>query len=405
MVEAPPDCPIPARDIEWAFAGLSVTLKTDGETGEITDELVLVPAGDTSMMEHYGVERRDRSAPVWRSVTPVALPSARRRVDPAGHVDKPGSERAGEEKTAAAEVAAALRHAGVRARAAVLRVQREPFEAKGTRAESFAHGRFVKHRLWHAEIAFDQPLGGPLLIGDGRYVGLGLMAPAAGAVALTEGVMAFAIESPLPPRIDGIELARALRRAVMARAGNGEAVSRYVSGHEDDGAPARSGTHEHLSFAYDARGRRLLVIAPHVLERRMAMHGDAGEWAKLEIAMAGFADLRAGSAGRLSLRRAPVGVADRLFAPSRQWETVSPYRATRHRHLGNASAALEADIAEECRRLGLPRSRIEALTIQGVPGHGLTAKVRLIFERAVPGPILIGRDRHFGGGLFVAQAA
>jgi hypothetical protein len=76
----------------------------------------------------------------------------------------------------------------------VIRVQREPFEAKGQRAEAFAASpRIAKERLWHVEIAFVQPVHGPLLIGDGRYLGLGLMAP----VRRTEGVFAFSIADGL----------------------------------------------------------------------------------------------------------------------------------------------------------------------------------------------------------------
>jgi hypothetical protein len=73
-------------------------------------------------------------------------------------------------------------------------VQREPFEAKGRRAEPFALGtRFVKERLWHIEIAFARRASGQLLVGDGRYLGLGLMAP----IRRIEGVLAFAIADGL----------------------------------------------------------------------------------------------------------------------------------------------------------------------------------------------------------------
>ncbi len=37
--------------------------------------------------------------------------------------------------------------------------------------------RFDKHRLWHVEIAFKEPVAGSLVIGDGRFLGLGVMAP------------------------------------------------------------------------------------------------------------------------------------------------------------------------------------------------------------------------------------
>ena len=63
--------------------------------------------------------------------------------------------------------------------AEVIRVQREPFEVGGERVEEFAPGtRFPKERLWHVEITFTEPISGPLVIGDGRFLGLGAMAAA-----------------------------------------------------------------------------------------------------------------------------------------------------------------------------------------------------------------------------------
>jgi len=60
----------------------------------------------------------------------------------------------------------------------VIRVQREPFEANSERAETFAEDtRFSKHRLWHVEVEFRDGVEGPLVIGDGRFLGLGIMVP------------------------------------------------------------------------------------------------------------------------------------------------------------------------------------------------------------------------------------
>jgi CRISPR-associated protein Csb2 len=38
----------------------------------------------------------------------------------------------------------------------------------------------------------------------------------------------------------------------------------------------------------------------------------------------------------------------------------------------------------------------------GKSGMGLFGEMRLKFRAAVEGPLLLGRDRHFGGGLFAA---
>jgi CRISPR-associated protein Csb2 len=154
LVEIPPNCPLRADDIGWAFSGLPVA--GSRETGEIWS--VLMRTGDEGMLEHFGAAEAFR---VWRTVTPAALPqkAARRRIDPARIHDrteqKGARERIEEEARAASAVRQALRHAQVDALAETIRVQREPFEAKGARAEAFAEGsRFAKERLWHVEIAF-----------------------------------------------------------------------------------------------------------------------------------------------------------------------------------------------------------------------------------------------------------
>jgi CRISPR-associated protein Csb2 len=115
-------------------------------------------------------------------VTPAALPESarRRRIDPArkDQEAKAGTERKEEQVRAAAAVCQAFRHAEVRLRPEVIRVQREPFEGNGERAETFAQGtRFSKHRLWHVEVEFRDAVQGPLVIGDGRFLGLGIMTP------------------------------------------------------------------------------------------------------------------------------------------------------------------------------------------------------------------------------------
>jgi CRISPR-associated protein Csb2 len=74
---------------------------------------------------------------------------------------------------------------------------------------------------------------------------------------------------------------------------------------------------------------------------------------------------------------------------------------TRHARLNDAAAALEVDLLAECRRVGLPKPEIEITKVVGKPGYGLSGLAKLTFHAAVVGPLLLGRDRHFGGGLFV----
>jgi len=169
LVERPPDCPLGASDLAWAFSGLD--LGVDHSTGEVEpeDPPMLAPAADVGMLHHYGLDG-EPSALIWRTVTPAALPVHRA----AGR--RPGSERADNEAATAQAVRQALRHAGITTAVETVRVQREPFAGKGALAAAFAVGsRFPACRLWHLEIGFRTPVSGPVVVGDGSYCGLGFM--------------------------------------------------------------------------------------------------------------------------------------------------------------------------------------------------------------------------------------
>ena len=316
---------------------------------------------------------------------------------------KCGLERVVEISGARAAVVQALRHAGVSAPAESIRLQREPFDGAGSRVEPFAEGtRFEKERLWHVEIAFGTQVEGPLVLGDGRFLGLGLMAP---AKDLVPGVHALAIIDGLAGQPEPLDVARALRRAVMARVqatlGTRERLAPFFSGHAEDGAPIRRSRSSHLSFAFDPDLARLLILAPHVVERRASTPQELDHLRTLDGALAGFRELRAGRAGVLSLSPAATGERDdSLFGASRVWKTITPYVVTRHGKGGAATEALAADVGAECRRLGLPEPRVESSNVRGAPGIGLTGNVTLLFERRVAGPLLLGRTRYLGGGLF-----
>lgn len=180
LVEVPASCPLAASDVHWAFSGLDVV---DLETGEV--QAVLIRSDERGFLRHYGLAEHGGHR-TWRTVTAAALSEAarRRRIDPLNRSDdaKDGQERAREQARAASAVVQAMRHAGVRARVETLRVQREPFEAGGARVEAFADKtRFAKERLWHVEATFATPVSGPLVIGDGRFLGLGVMSPSTNA--------------------------------------------------------------------------------------------------------------------------------------------------------------------------------------------------------------------------------
>lgn len=374
VLEVPRGGPIPAGDLRWALSGLQV------------GGAVLVPAADDAMLQRYL-----RPSAEWRSMTPVALPTARRRIEPDRRTEeaKGAPERAEEERAAIGAVHQALRHAGVRAQVAAVQVRREPALPKGERAEAFAcPPRFPKERLWHVALTLHQPVAGPILVGDGRFLGLGLFAPAPDE----RSAFAYHIRDGLSSCASPRDLAVALRRATLARAQEQwgrTPLPPWVSGHERDGSPARD--HRHLRYVVDLVQQRLIVLLPP--DRRDP---------RLTEALTGLAELRAGRAGRLTLAPASLGPSDPLVAAARQWRTLTPYQVRRHVDAGSAAAAVEADLRSACFAAGLPDP--ETVVVRGArtePGVGLLADLELTFAAAVPGPILLGRSCHKGGGVFV----
>ena len=126
--------------------------------------------------------------------------------------------------------------------------------------------------LWHLELQFRESIPGPLVIGDGRFCGLGLLEP----VANRTDVLAFNLggKHRVAPD-DRIVIIPSLRRALMslARDGAGQ-VGRLFSGHESDGRPDSSGHHAHVFLAADGGAEdgesitRLIVASPWAVDRR-----------------------------------------------------------------------------------------------------------------------------------------
>ena len=401
-VEVPQGCPLAREDVAWAFSQVAWV----DDDGVVVRELQRVDVD--RMMSRFA-----RRAQRWRSITPLALPAARRRrIDPGRQASeaKGGAERAAEHARATAAVRHALRHADVTVPVAHVQVQREPFDRHGARAERFAPGtRFPKEALWHAAITFTESVSGPLLLGDGRFLGLGLMRPDDEQV---RSVIAFAIAGGMKNHAEPRVVARAARRAMMARvqAGlpRGVPLPAYVSGHRPDGAPAGDGMHGHVAVVADLPRARLLYLAPSELQRRGV------RWRDIEAvhrrttgALEGMDVLRAGPAGRLTLVAAAVDRdRDALFAPARVWESVTVYDVTRHRRGPSAEEALRVDVAAELQRCGWPRLRPEDIEVTAVsrgPRGGLSGRLRLAFRTVQCGPLLIGRTAHKGGGLFAGR--
>lgn len=402
FVEVPSACPIQTDDIAWAFSGLD--LGVDAQTGEVLDESgpLLIRSEDRTMLSHYGVEVEDgRKARVWRTVTPAALPLSRRR----GRIG--GRERAENQAALAHAARQAIRHTGLGQNAEVRRVQREPFEGNGARAEAFAHGeRFSPETLHHLEIAFSEPMPGPIVIGDGRYLGLGLMAPVP-EQRCDAIILPLHSATRLAVTERGMFL-HAVRRALMARDRdlNG-APSRLFSGHEPDGAPARSGWHDHVFLAaddMDGDGHidRLLIVAPWRADR--CRGGTREERMIFEQVSIGLRTVRAGMLGVVALEPAvEIPPEDHLFRPSMCWKSTTPYVPTHYPRRADVRSGVENDLILECVRRGLPRPKIEVTRVEIGPRGSVHVNARLTFAVAVRGPVMLGRDSHEGGGLFCAE--
>ena len=397
VVYAPQSCPLTAGDIAWAFTQVAWW----DVDGVIQKELQ--PVNDCVMARRF-----ERCSRRWRSVTPLALPSARRRRRQTARI-KGASERALEEARATASVHQALRYAGVSAPVANVSIQREPLYERGSRAESFASGkRFTNHMLWHSEITFTEPVAGPLLLGDGRFLGLGLMYPS----EPMRGVIAFEITGGLYENATPLIVSTAARRAMMARVQSDlpydKRLPSYVSGHQNDGTPSGDGAHRHLAVVADLPRGRLLYIAPTWLQRR-GLH-----WSEIkkdhhrtEQALRGMNVLRAGAAGKLTL--VPIILdreCDPLFAPTRVWQSVTDYHVTRHHRRLSDEEAIKTDVLSELERRGWPQPQpnaIEVLAVRRGSRGRLSGRLRLRFSKAQHGPLLIGSTAHKGGGLFSSE--
>jgi CRISPR-associated protein Csb2 len=183
-----------------------------------------------------------------------------------------------------------------------------------------------------------------------------------------------------------------------------EPMPRFFSGHEPDGSPANDPDHSHLAFVADFARNRLLVVAPHVLQGRPASRHDLEHLRILEQALQGMSELRAGASGVLRLVATGMDIgSDPLFRSARTWESVSEYRPTRHGKHVAAAEALIADAKAEVARRGLPDpERVEVSEVRAGPRGGLAGRLELRFRVAVAGPLVLGRTRHLGGGLFAA---
>lgn len=398
LVAIPPGCLWSESEIRAAFCGLAV----DGRA------LASCPSDDAAAglgLWHPQAARH------WVSLTPLALPAVSSR---------PHRGRSGAEEPAQAALIQAFRQAGFDPRQYVAgQLRQSPFNGAGPLAEAFAvPPRFPPQRLWHAALTVAEPIHGPVLVGDGRWLGLGVMIPVRQGVRLTRHRAAEAPADAVaygllpgcrPSKEHAPAVVAAIRAAVMSLARDeAGGVPLLFSGHWEGPGPARFGTHRHIYLAVlDRDGDGLLdevrLIAPWRVDRSPGVEGPdpAADRAAFARVSADLRIVRAGAQGVLSLT-APKRL---LPETSTTWISLTRYRPTRHpRRKADAASFIADDVRLELARRGLPPPT-ESVVRRIVWHGGLSAHLILRFAAPLAGPLLIGRDAHQGGGLLCPASA
>lgn len=397
FVEIPDQSPLSKEDIRWAM------MQGRYELSEHSWQLL--PAHTTTMLHHYGIslatpQHQHKSFASWRSITPLALHRGKAKTSAAARMK--------EHQRAQAWVKQSLRHAGIIAEPIEVQLQREPWTAKGSPAGSFASSsRFSSQALYHVRITFNQAISGPIVLGHGRYLGLGLMSP---IPQHQPALFSF----PLPQHLtisaaESLALVRHVRRALMSLAKTKQGrVHPLFSGHNRDGSPAQSGHHRHVFIAAsddngDGLINRIIVAAPWICDRMS--HENWSDRTKFSTIVKQLKTLRAGQLGVLHLPHARhLHDDDLLVRLSTVWTSQSWYHPTAHpRRRHDPKLFVINDVTTECHRRGLPKPQVELLNMHvGPKGGNLKAFLRLKFARSVRGPLLLGRKSHIGQGLFYA---
>jgi CRISPR-associated protein Csb2 len=440
LISVPSGFPVPAESIRRALANLEFDIDLE-PTRSL--HLRLVPIQDDDQREHTMRDRYLGTARVWRSVSPVILPGHRRYAPPAepshaeaeqaqGRVRGYCRRRADEEEL----FRRALKHSGLDI-VDSFRMRREPFSANQLRSDAnWALPNTGDHcsRKWlsgrprvHVEVTFDKARQGPLLIGDGRFLGLGLLHAVRDQPPDRPEAARYRLGTRGRPRVElTARMADVLRRALMS----GGFPPPEISGHDDYGPLRTDPAHSHAFFLpEDVDGDELIDhitvysrrgFSDDALER---LHRVGRLWwpdPRTSAQRTSF-DLTLESIGRLE---SIAGLA-RLIGPSEVWCSATPYfrpRFTKRCQIGTDSASLSAEQiqrewavrfpfapAPNIRRLAndVPRRTAAKFDVarsdrdRAAPDkQGSFLELR--FPNPVVGPISLGRAAHYGLGLFVA---
>ena len=269
--------------------------------------------------------------------------------------------------------------------------------------------------LWYAEIELRSPVRGPLVLGRGAERGLGLLAP-----ALLPDVAYYAVVGSHPHITKTVRIADAVRTAVMSQAGRlrkDRYVPRSLSGHDDRGRPLND-DHTHASWLpVDNDGDGLI---DHV-----AVYAKGGFEPSTGRAFASVTDVHDGRSLLVRLRFVGLRRVEDLaglcplFGKAKAWSSSTPYYAPWH---SKAKFGVSEQIKKEMRNRRMPlakrvahgdagtiRARTGAVPVGlfkaaragRAPPHEAGRRVTVFFDSEIKGPVILGRNSHFGLGAFM----
>lgn len=441
LVSVPSNFPLPAESVRRALTGCEVEFGVPPSFLKLR----LVPIDADEERERSMSSRYLGPARIWRSVSPVILPG--RRPPPRRGMQSQASQAEAAEVWMRADAQRrrdegllfenALKHAGIE-KVAAFRLRREPFGAQQPRADAawrLPASRHDPRRIWlagrprrHAEIVFDEPRVGPILIGDGRFLGLGLFHAVRDEAPGWPEAARYRLGLNGRPRIEKtVFIADVLRRALMS----GGYPPQEFSGHDAEGPLRADPAHAHAFFLpEDADGDGLIDHLTVYCRRgfsdnaRDRLHRLSRLWWSGGRGSPGSGEVDV-SLEAIAPPDAIPGL-DPLVAPSRIWRSVTPYLMPRFRKRSDAGldrAVLVRDQVRREWRLRFPDAPLpEVNLLDGADEANARKKidfartsrdhvapdtrgslVGLQFPTPVAGPIALGRSAHFGLGLFVAE--
>jgi CRISPR-associated protein Csb2 len=247
--------------------------------------------------------------------------------------------------------------------------------------------------------------------------------PSRGRAESRPTVARFAIRSAVLPRLhEALSVGEKVRVAAMSQSrrvcgdvrpvfsGHGETATNHRHAMYlascDDATHAERGFIDHVVVAARAGFEEEDIVA---LQRLRRVWGRGGH--DLELVLVGL-----GQPDDFGGARAPRAG---ILARSRVWESVTPFVPTRHPKVvrGVAVETIEDQLRRGCEQLvGLrpvditpvgdlaawSRFRKRRSIGKGRRGPDRAFGARLVFDRAVSGPIALGYGAHFGLGLFTA---